>query len=119
MKIYLIHLKYISIENIDKNLYCLNVYAYIMKIKRLRLYPYYMNDDMAKRGEFFLSKSRNNIRSKLISKKSDEKDLANSELKSKKQKMNYLHLELIIIILKLIKITILKKLIYQKIKNYK
>lgn len=84
--------KYISIENfekeptkndnIDKNLYA--YFILVNKNKRLRLYPYYMNDDMAKRGEFFLSKSRNNIRLKLITKKSDEKDLANTELKSKK-----------------------------------
>ena len=84
--------KYISIENfekeptkndnIDKNLYA--YFILVNENKRLRLYPYYMNDDMAKRGEFFLSKSRNNIRLKLITKKSDEKDLANTELKSKK-----------------------------------
>ena len=82
--------KYISIENFEKKINIdVNVYAYIILENggtRLTLYPYYMNDDMAKKGEFFLSKSRNNITSKLISNKSDEKNLANSELKNKNKK---------------------------------
>lgn len=82
--------KYISIENLEnktKNNIDKNIYAYFIlvnKKKRLTLYPYYMNDDMAKKGEFFLTKSRNNITLKLISDKSDEKNLAETELKSKK-----------------------------------
>ena len=51
------------------------MYAYLILLNggtRLTLYPYYMNDNMVKSGEF-LTKSRNNITSKLISNKSDEK----------------------------------------------
>ena len=84
--------KYISVENFEKETkkddnIDKNLYAYFILVNekgRLRLYPYYMNDEMAKKGEFFLSKSRNNIRLKLITKNSDEKNLAETELKSKK-----------------------------------
>jgi hypothetical protein len=93
LQLYNIFGKFISLENFEENEPDIiqdnidtNVYAYLILENgksRLTLYPYYMNDDMAKNGEFYLSKSRNNITLKLISEKSDEKDLASTELKSK------------------------------------